>query len=423
VIGSPPARLLAGLASVLLAAVACTPAAPATSTAAPPPTSAPPPGAPSASAVPKVAASPAASPSASASIAPSPVPAAAASTPFAGQREKLTVGYSAISANQLPAWIAADRGFFAENGLDVDLVSIAGGASPTAALLSGQIQALQISVEAMQATLGGGDLVYVAAPSNTVSFWLFSTPGITSGADLRGRRVGVTGIGTATYTAAKMAVRSLGLDPVNDVTYTSVNNVPAIVGALQTGAIDAGTVSMPTTIQARQAGLTELVEVAKLGIPFPSSWETFSRQYLNSHQDVARGRAAHIQRQAALGAVHAAEGRTVATLAPVAERVALRPLLDLDDLGPEVGQQRGGVRPGHVAGQFQDADAVEWARHRYRLSMKPLLCRSSTKLASTKVAGSAVFAAGKVSDRSSSAFLTASVDGAGSLSRYGATAS
>lgn len=274
------------LAAALLLASCSSPAAP-TATQAPSATQpvAPAPAASSASnpASPAPASgSPAASPAASA------IPSAVAAAAPGGTADKLTVAYSAVSASQLPMLLAKEEGFFAQNDLDVDVISIAGGSSPTAALLSGQIQFLQISVEAMQAALEGADLVYIAAPSNAVTFSMFSIPSITTGAELKGKRIGVTGVGTATYTAAELALRSFGLDPTTDVTFTSINNVPAILGGLQSGAIEAGTLSMPTVLQARNAGMRELVNVADLGIPFPNAWETASRSYLDAHPDIAR---------------------------------------------------------------------------------------------------------------------------------------
>lgn len=229
-----------------------------------------------------VPASPAAAPTSATTLAPTsvPVPAAAAAA------DHLSIAYAAISAAHLPMWVAKEEGFFDQNGLSVEMSSIAGGSSPTAALLSGQIQFLQISVEAMQAALNGADLVYIVAPSEVVNFSMFSIPAIKSGADLKGKKIGVTGVGTATYTAAKLALKSFGLS-ANDVQFVSVNSVPGILAGLQSGAVDAGVISVPTTLQARKAGLNELVNVADLNIPFPNAWETASRSYLQAHPDIA----------------------------------------------------------------------------------------------------------------------------------------
>ena len=52
------------------------------------------------------------------------------------QLTKMTVGYSAIAAGHLPAWMAKEAGIFAKNGLDVQLVYFRGGTTAMMALLS-----------------------------------------------------------------------------------------------------------------------------------------------------------------------------------------------------------------------------------------------------------------------------------------------
>src|SRR5207237_10575930 len=48
------------------------------------------------------------------------------SSPVSAQLIKLNVGYSAISGEQLPAWIAKDARIFEKNGLDVQLIYFTG---------------------------------------------------------------------------------------------------------------------------------------------------------------------------------------------------------------------------------------------------------------------------------------------------------
>jgi len=55
------------------------------------------------------------------------------------QATRLNVGYSAASADQLPAWVAKDSGIFAKNGLDVDLIFFTGGTTAILALVSGDV--------------------------------------------------------------------------------------------------------------------------------------------------------------------------------------------------------------------------------------------------------------------------------------------
>jgi len=202
------------------------------------------------------------------------------------QRTRLTMAYAAISASQAQAWVAEDEGMFAKNGLDVTLVSIPGGSSPTAALISDQIQALQISVEAIEAALAGADIVYVAAPLSTPLFSLVSLPSITDGKQLKGAKVAMTGFGTATYYADIVALRHFGLDPFKDVTLIRTGSLPAMVAALQSGQIQAAVLSMPTLATAKQLGMRVLVSVADLGVRYPSSWLAVTRRYTRAHPGV-----------------------------------------------------------------------------------------------------------------------------------------
>lgn len=205
-----------------------------------------------------------------------------------GAREKLVVGYVALNATQLPSWVAKETGIFDRNGLDVELQYIQSGSSPTAALLSGQIQVLVAAEQAIQATLNGGELTYVAAPTSTIFFSLYAQPSIADAASLKGKKIGITAVGSATHTAGKMAVRSLGLDPARDVTFVNIGSAPNILAAMQNGAIDAGVLSSPTNIQANKFGMKLLVDVAKLQDPFPSGWAAVSKKFAGDHQDAVQ---------------------------------------------------------------------------------------------------------------------------------------
>jgi len=197
----------------------------------------------------------------------------------------LSLAYASVSATQAGAWVAKEQGIFERNGLDVKLESIAGGSSPTAALLSDQVQALQISVEAMSAGVEGGDIVYVAAPVSSPLFWFVALPTVNGPADLKGKKIGATAIGSATYFADVLALQKLGLDPDKDVTLTSVNNVPAILAAMQSGQVAAGALSMPTYSQAKKLGLKTLVNVADLGFKYPSSWLAVRKSFIERDRE------------------------------------------------------------------------------------------------------------------------------------------
>ena len=61
------------------------------------------------------------------------------------QMTKLSVGYSAISGDALPAWLAKDAGIFEKNGLDVQPVFFTGGTTAIMALVSADTPIAQLA--------------------------------------------------------------------------------------------------------------------------------------------------------------------------------------------------------------------------------------------------------------------------------------
>ena len=80
------------------------------------------------------------------------------------QTTKLNVGYSAISGDQLPAWVAKEAGIFQKNGLDVQLVYFTGGTTAVMALISADTPLSQVAGSAVvNSVLSGSDAAIVAA--------------------------------------------------------------------------------------------------------------------------------------------------------------------------------------------------------------------------------------------------------------------
>ena len=78
------------------------------------------------------------------------------------QLTKINVGYSAISGDALPAWVAKDAGIFEKNGLDVQLVFFTGGTTAVMALVSADTPIAQLAgPDVINSVLAGSDAVLV----------------------------------------------------------------------------------------------------------------------------------------------------------------------------------------------------------------------------------------------------------------------
>ncbi|HLH22113.1 MAG TPA: ABC transporter substrate-binding protein [Chloroflexota bacterium] len=188
-----------------------------------------------------------------------------------------------------PAWFAADGGYFAQQGLDVDLRYVATATTLTPALLAGEIQvALVGGGEVVQATLAGGDLVLVGSLVPVLVFSIYGDPALATLDDLGGKRLAVTRFGTATEFAAREALRGVNLEPGRDVALVQAGGVPEALAALQAGGVEAAVLSPPTTLRARQAGLRELLDLAAAGVPYLQTAVATSQRQVADNPEALR---------------------------------------------------------------------------------------------------------------------------------------
>src|SRR5437762_6445811 len=198
---------------------------------------------------------------------------------------KVTAAYSNISADDWLTWYAFEKGIFKDNGLDVDLQSINGGAQTSAALLANQIQIGQFGgAEALSANAGGADLVLVANLAPVYPYKLYGAKGITSIAGLKGKKVGVSNACGSSDIATRAALKAAGLDPDKDVNIIAVGSHANRTAALLAGTIDAGVDDPPEDVELVKAGLTVVVDLAGQKLPAANTGVIMSRAFLNANK-------------------------------------------------------------------------------------------------------------------------------------------
>src|ERR1043165_7103576 len=205
------------------------------------------------------------------------------------QVTKLNVGYSAASADQLPAWVAKDTGLFAKNGLDVQLIFFTGGTTAILALVSGDVPITQVSGPALiNSAFAGSDAVFVAAGITSLNYVLMGKPGIKNAEQLKGGTVAISRFGSATDTIARFALKRIGLNPGKDVTIVQVGSGPERLSAALTGRVTASFINPPSSFIAEKKGLAVIADVAKMGLVFQHTGAATTRRYIKEHGDIVR---------------------------------------------------------------------------------------------------------------------------------------
>ena len=140
--------------------------------------------------------------------------------PGAWAAEKVTVGIGGVALMvYLPTVVAKSKGFFAEEGLDVEILDIKGGGSQAAsALIGGSVDFSANAIDhAIKAKARGKDLVavhsHVRLPVMALVVANKYKGVIKSIADLKGRPVGVTSPGSQTHMVLGFLLVKAGLKP------------------------------------------------------------------------------------------------------------------------------------------------------------------------------------------------------------------
>jgi NitT/TauT family transport system substrate-binding protein len=205
------------------------------------------------------------------------------------QTSRLNVGYSAVSADQLPAWVAKETGIFARNGLDVQLIFFTGGTTSILALVSGDVPITQVSGPGLvNSVLAGSDAVFVAAGITSLNYVLMGKPGVKTTEQLKGGTIAISRFGSATDSIARFALKKLALTPGKDVTLVQVGSGPDRLNAVMTGKATAAVITPPSSFIAEKKGLATLADVAKMGLVFQHTGAATTRKYIREHPDVVR---------------------------------------------------------------------------------------------------------------------------------------
>jgi ABC-type nitrate/sulfonate/bicarbonate transport system substrate-binding protein len=200
----------------------------------------------------------------------------------------LRLAYSAITVNQAIPWISHDAGHFRKNGLDVELIH-ASSITALQALLAGEVSIAQSVTDAcVSSNLSGADTVFMGAILDKPLYSFIVNSKIKSPQDLKGKRVGVTRVGSTPDALARAMLKMWGLDANTDVTIVQLNEMGLLVQGLVNGVIDAAPISIPSNIRAKNLGFIELYDMTKINRTYITGTVVTRKRFIDSQREVAK---------------------------------------------------------------------------------------------------------------------------------------
>jgi NitT/TauT family transport system substrate-binding protein len=192
--------------------------------------------------------------------------------------DKINMIYTARVMSQSYPWFAQEAGLFKKYNLEVPLVFVTPGAPAVAAILSGDSEVAVIGAASITRPFvqGNKDPVIIGGIKSLLTHSIIAKPDIKTPEQLKGKRIGVSRIGSNPHYFAVQALRHYGIDS-REVSYIQTGGAPETLAALVAQGIDAAVLTVPTDAQALKLGYHYVIYGPDLKIAYAATTFTTRR--------------------------------------------------------------------------------------------------------------------------------------------------
>jgi ABC-type nitrate/sulfonate/bicarbonate transport system substrate-binding protein len=170
--------------------------------------------------------------------------------------QTVRIGYVSRSILDMPYMIARERGLFREEGLEPEMIFIRAGLTPQV-LLAGGVDFATATGTGISAAVNGAEVRLIYALTDRPSFDLLAVPGITGVQQLRGKKIGVSGVGSLAEILTRQILIAHRVPP-EQVTLLPLGSSDVTYIALKAGTIDATMLQIPQKFFAMDEGFRNL---------------------------------------------------------------------------------------------------------------------------------------------------------------------
>jgi NitT/TauT family transport system substrate-binding protein len=202
--------------------------------------------------------------------------------------KKVRFGDTSASAISWPVFLAQEKGFFAAEGLDVELTFTGNNTTVVQQLIGGSFDIGQTTFETtIRAIENGAPIVMTSSMMIKYSFSIMAQKEIGSVQEMKGKRVILALPKSALTVYWNRAVEQAGMK-VADIEQVFDGSTPNRYAALVSGSVQAAALTQPADLFAADKGYRKIVDITKVATNFGFSATVASRAWLAANGDTMR---------------------------------------------------------------------------------------------------------------------------------------
>src|SRR5258706_6541731 len=203
------------------------------------------------------------------------------------EKTKLEVAIAATGPVYLPLLLAADAGYFAKRGLQVNITVLSATVSAQA-LLSGQVDVYQGGTATIHANVGGSDVIYIAAAVDKSTLILFGQKGITTFEGLRGKAIATSSVGAFGEIALRKTAKERGMEVGKDIKLLYHKGPPEALSTFMLNNADGLIVTPPQTDMAKNKGYPVIIDYYERGLKIIGPGTGFARSFVRKYPNTLK---------------------------------------------------------------------------------------------------------------------------------------
>src|SRR5438093_3642936 len=168
----------------------------------------------------------------------------------------------------LPSGVALKKGFFKDEGLDVEVIRM-NVPNIITALVTGDVGYTLLFGSVVRGALRGMPMRALASLLDSSTHALIAKPEYKSGKELKGKTVGIGNFGGTDEVAGRMMLKSFGLDTDKDLKFIALGPDRARLAALKEGLVDVAVIAPPGDALGKRMGFNVLLRAYEVfSFPF-----------------------------------------------------------------------------------------------------------------------------------------------------------